>query len=280
VRLHRLAVRALEALHGAEPGPHLAELAFHALAASDFVDGLDYARRAGDRALGLLAYEETARLYGMALDALDLSEGENARRGELLLALGEAQGRAGNSESAKEAFLEAAALARRVGLSHLLARAAAGYGGRIVRARAGGETRLVELLEEGLAALGDEDPDLRARLLARLSGALRDEFSRRRRDAVSSEAVELARRIARPATLAYALAGRGAAIIGPDTLEECFAIGTELCALAAEIGETEQEVDGHYHMLIAHLQLGEPAEAIVELAAMSRVAEALRQPAQ
>jgi DNA-binding SARP family transcriptional activator len=281
VRLHRLAVRALESLHGTGPGPHLAELALHALAASDFESGGEYARRAGDRALGLLAYEEAARLYGMALDALDLSEGEDARRGELLLALGEAEGRAGNSESAKEAFLEAAALARRLGLSHLLARAAAGYGGRIVWARAGGDPRLVELLEEGLAALGDEDLDLRARLLARLAGGpLRDEISRGRRDALSAEAVAIARRLARPATLAYALAGRGAAIVAPDSVEERFAIGTELCDLAAEIGETEQAVDGHYHLLIAHLELAQSAEAIVELEAVSRIADALRQPAQ
>jgi len=31
-QLHRLAVEALEALHGDEPGPHLAELAYHAIA--------------------------------------------------------------------------------------------------------------------------------------------------------------------------------------------------------------------------------------------------------
>ena len=50
-------------------------------------------------------------------------------------------------------------------------------------ARAGGDERLVPLLEEGLAALADEDVELRARLLARLAGALRDEHSRDRRDA-------------------------------------------------------------------------------------------------
>lgn len=280
VRLHRLAVRALEDLHGSEPGPHLAELAFHALAASDFAKGLEYARRAGDRALGLLAYEEAARLYEMALDALDLSEGQEATRCDLLLALGEAEGRAGNSESAKAAFLAAAELARRIGLSHSLARAAAGYGGRIVWARPGQDHRLVPLLEEGLAALGEEDLDLRVRLLARLSGALRDDISRERRDAVSHEAVELARDLGRPATLAYALAGRGAAIIAPDTVEECFAIGTELCGLVPEIGETDDVVDGHYHRLIAYLQRGEPREAMVELQAMRRIASALRQPAQ
>jgi tetratricopeptide (TPR) repeat protein len=97
---------------------------------------------------------------------------------------------------------------------------------------------------------------------------------------VSHEAVELARRIRRPSTLAYALAGRGAAIIAPDTVDECFVIGTELCDLATEVGETEAVVDGHYHRLIAHLELGRLDEALLELEAMNQVAEALRQPAQ
>jgi hypothetical protein len=282
VRFHRLAVAALEALQGEEPGPHLAELASHALAASEFEKGLEYARRAGDRALGLLAYEEATRLYEMALEAAHLSKREDETiRCELLLSLGEAESRAGDSESARAAFVEASELARRLGLSHLLARAAAGYGGRIVWARAGEDSRLVPMLEEALAALGDEDLDLRARLLARLSGgALRDDPSRARRDALSRDAIEIARRLGRPATLAYALAGRGAAIIAPDTVEERFAIGTELCSLASEVGETEAVVDGHYHRLIAYLELGNREQAVVELEAMSRIAAELRQPAQ
>ena len=55
--------------------------------------------------------------------------------------------------AAKRAFLDAAACARRQGMSRELARAAAGYGGRIVWVRAGTDDRLVPLLEEGLAAL-------------------------------------------------------------------------------------------------------------------------------
>ena len=183
VRLHRLALEALEALYGEEPGAHLAELAHHAIAGSDFDSGLLYARRAADRALALLAYEEAARLYETALDALDLPRPPDERvRCELLLLLGEAEDRAGNSPAAKKAFLGAAEIAHGLGLARELARAAAGYGGRTVWARAGGDERLVPLLEEGLAALAEEDVELRARLLARLAGALRDEHSRDRRD--------------------------------------------------------------------------------------------------
>jgi DNA-binding SARP family transcriptional activator len=281
VRLHRRAVEALEPLYGDEPGQHLAELAQHSISGKDFEKALHYARRAGDRALALLAYEEAARLYQMALDALELLDPDDeTARCELLLSLGEAEIRAGNSSVAKERFLDAAGIARRVGLSLELARAAAGYGGRIVWARAEGDDRLVPLLEEGLAALADEDVELRARLLARLAGALRDEPSRERRDTLSSEAVELARHTGNPAGLAYALDGRAAAMHGPDTVAECLALGTELREVAARIGDRERVVAGHVLRIIAQLTVGDIREAKVDLAAASRIADELRQPAQ
>jgi tetratricopeptide (TPR) repeat protein len=281
VRLHGLAVEALEALYGEESGPHLAELAHHCIAGRDFAKGLRYAERAGDRALALLAYEEAARQYGMALEALDLSDSSDERtRCKLLLSLGEAQIRAGDSPAAKEALLHAAGIARTLGLSRELALAAAGYGGRIVWVRAGADDRLVPLLEEGLAALADEDVELRARLLARLAGALRDEPSRDRRDSLSSEAVELARRTGNPTALAYALDGRAASIAAPDTVAECLALATELRGVAEQSGDAEQVAAGHFHRIMAQLQVGDIRGAEVDLAAARRVADELRQPAQ
>jgi DNA-binding SARP family transcriptional activator len=281
VRLHRLAVEALEALYRDEPGHHLAELANHSIAGSEFDKGLRYARRAANRTLALLAYEEAARLYETALDALDLSApADESTRCELLLSLGEAEIRAGNSPAAKKAFLDAAEIARRLGLSRGLAQAAAGYGGRLLYGRAGDDDKLVPLLEDGLAALGDEDIELRTRLLARLAGALRDEHSRDRRDALSQEAVELARRTGNDIALAYALDGRAVAIIGPDTLAARLAIGTELQELGRRIGNMEQVVHGHIHRFVAQLDIGDIHAADQELEGASRVAEKLRQPAQ
>ena len=216
IRLHRSAIEALEALYGDEPGPHLAELAHHAIAGSEFGKAVDYARRAGDRALENLAYEEAARLYETALDALAFAEPDDeTTRCELLLSTGEAIARAGDTPAAREAFLEAAAIARRTELPRQLARAAAGYGGGHMWGRAGSDKVLVPLLEESLEALGDRDDVLRARLLARLAGAIRDEHSPDRRNALSKEALEVARRTGSPAALVWALDGRSAAIIAP-----------------------------------------------------------------
>jgi DNA-binding SARP family transcriptional activator len=280
VRLHRQVVDAFEALYGGEPGPHLAELAHHAIAGRDFDAGLRYAWRAADRALALLAYEESARLYAAALGAIELGATSDVRvRCELLLALGDAEARGGDTPAAKAAFSEAAAIAQRLGLAHELARAAMGYGGRILWGRGGDDPRLVPLLEAALAALAENDLELRARLLARLAGALRDEPSRRRRDEMSRQAIELARRTDDPAVLAYALDGRASATVAPDTIAERLAIAGELCEVAAGIGDRERVLEGHTHRHIALLQLGEVRRAKAELDAAVRIAHELGQPA-
>jgi DNA-binding SARP family transcriptional activator len=279
VRLHRLAAEALEDLYGEESGPHLAELAHHAIAGSEFEKGVACARRAGDRALTLLAFEEGARLYTTALEALELARpGDERSRCELLLALGEAQARAGNRPAAKEAFLSAAVIAEQLGMARELAQAAAGYGGGWMASRPGLDERVVPLLEQGLAAIGDSDIELQTRLLARLAGALRDEPSPDRRDRLSREAIELARRSGNPAALAAALDGRGPAILAPQRLAECLEIGTELLEVAVQIGDLDRTARGHFHRIIALVQLGDIPQAVLDLEAASRIAEALKEP--
>ena len=117
---------------------------------------IDYARRAGARAVALLAYEEAVRLYELALAALDAGGAATAaERCELLLALGDAQGRRGDDPGAKVDVPAGGGRWRGPrGLPELLARAAAGYGGRFLWTHGLTDERLVPLLEEGLAAVG------------------------------------------------------------------------------------------------------------------------------
>jgi DNA-binding SARP family transcriptional activator len=286
VRLHRLAVAALASLHGTgDQGAHLAELAHHAVAGSDFDTGLAYAHQAGDRALALLAYEDAARLYETALEVLDLARpSDDGLRCELLLSLGEAESRAGNTAKAKTAFLDGAAIARLRGLGREFARAAAGYGGRFMWARPGHDAELVPMLEEALATLPDEtdsveELELRARLLARLAGALRDEPTRDRRDALSHEAVEVARRSGSLAALACALDGRSAAIQGPDTVEECLALSSELRGIATRSGDLERLANAYDNRRSALVLTGELRLAARHLDAEDRTFRKLRQPA-
>jgi len=73
VRLHQRAGEVLEALYRQDLDPHLAELAHHFFEAApggEAGKAVSYARRAGQRAIALVAYEEAARLFRMALAAL------------------------------------------------------------------------------------------------------------------------------------------------------------------------------------------------------------------
>jgi len=267
IRLHRAALDVLE---------DDAELAHHATAGHDFERARTFARRAGDRALSLLAYEEAARLYNVALFARP----DAPTRCELLLARGEAESRAGRTPAAKETFVAAAEIARKLGLPKALAQAAVGYGGRIVWVRAADDTRLVPLLEEALAALPPDKRALRARVLGRLSGALRDEHDRARREALSAEAVDLARASGDPAVLGAALDAYGYAILGPDTLERCHRVACELHAAAEAAGDTERAIAAGMLALMALLPLGRIAETNRELAAATELAARLGQLAQ
>ena len=197
--LHRRLGETLEELHAHDLDPYLAELAHHFWQASgrgEAGKAVDYAGRAGDRAVRLLAFEEAARLYERALEVLERDRPDDvSRRCELLLTLGEARMRAGDSVRARDTLRGAAAAARQAGAPDQLARAAELYGGRFVWARAISDDELLPLLEEALAALGEGDSALKVRIMGRLSTARRSDPSRDRRDALSREAVEMARRI-------------------------------------------------------------------------------------
>ena len=281
LRLHRDVGEALEATYGRDPEPHLAELAEHFAAAAPVgtVDkAADYARRAGDRAASQLGYEEAIRLYEVALDLV----GVDAARCDLLLALGDALGRAGNTPASKRTFLEAADLAEQLGLPEALGRAALGYGGRYVWDVSRDDAHCMPLLERAIAALGERDTALRVRLLARLAGGpLRDaSIPPERKRAVSQEALDKARRIGDPGTLAYALAGYNAANHSPDHTHMQVKLATELIEAAAEAGDFERLSEGHEHRGAALIELGDLPGAKADIAAMGRVADLLRQPSQ
>src|SRR5439155_22819095 len=183
LRLHLRVAAALEELHAADPEPHLDELAYHffqAAAGGGAQKAVEYSTRAGDRALRLLAYEDSVAHYERALQALDLAPPDARRRCDLLLALGQAQDHAADSEGAKRTFERAAELARTLGSAELLALAALGYGGHwsLAFSAPRADQHLLDLLEEAHAALGDEESPLAARVTARL--ALKLCFSGRR----------------------------------------------------------------------------------------------------
>jgi DNA-binding SARP family transcriptional activator len=283
VALHRSAGEALEDLYARHREPHLTELAHHfALAApgGDAAKAIDYARQAGDHASQLLAHEEAARLYELALSSLAMDTAEETLECRLHLALGDALARGGDLARAKDAFLRAASIARSLGDAEALAAAALGYGGRIVWARAGTDHLVVHLLEEALEALGDAVSPLRARLLARLGGALRDERDPARREAIGELAISIARRTGDRSALAYALLGLCAAYQASPDHARRLDVAAELEREAQLVGDKEAQCDVYMAQSLVYYELGRLDIVREGTAAMTALAEELRQPSQ
>jgi class 3 adenylate cyclase len=137
--------------------------------AADSLRAIDYATRAGDRAVSQLAPDEAVSYYRQALELVDVAEAEPAEglQLRLLIALGEAQRQAGDPAH-RETLLSAAHLAADKGDAAALARAALANTRAIFSSTVGEvDDDRVASIEAALDAIGDDAPT-RARLLAAL----------------------------------------------------------------------------------------------------------------
>lgn len=182
----------------------------------------------------------------------------------------------------KRAFREAAELAQANELPDQLGRAAFGYGGLILWEVSRDDDQLISLIEQALAAIGEAESPLRVKLLARLaSGPLRDgSFPPELKRARSEEAVDIARRIGDPGTLALALQGYTQAHLSPDLYPDILPAAHECVAAALEAGDKALAVEGYEQLFLQLLGLGEVTAARANLNEMARLAQELRQPPQ
>ena len=281
VELHRGVAEGLDALYADDPEPHLAELAHHYLLAApggDLERAIDYTTRAGDRAMALLAFEEAVRHYRRALEALERRESADpVVRRDLLIELGAALRKAGDPVAAKEAFRDAAGLSRRLGDAEKQAQATLGFAGRYWTTGVVDES-VIAMLEDALAALGDEDTLLRAALLARLSTEIYYATPRRRAEELSAEAVEVTRRLGDDGALASVLDARLGATWGPDNLDERLELSDEVVDLAERGGDKETALRVRAFHISCLLEAGDVAAADAELQSARQRAEYLRQP--
>ncbi len=282
-RLHRKVGEALEELTHSAPGTRIDELAHHWLSATQVADGakaIGYTRQAGDHALANLAFEEAAAHYERALGVLEARDRDGEQlRCDLLLALANAQRRAGDVRY-RDTVATAVEVARTLGDGERLARAV------IANARPGGwvananivDDELIALYEEAGTALGEADSLLRARLLGQLAVELVYTPQRERREALSSQAVGIARRLGDPTGLAQVLILRLMAMSNPFTLAKRLELTAELVALAGEVGSSELAWHAAFHRTDALLESGDIDGAERVLAEVERLAGELRQP--
>lgn len=286
VKLHR---RIGEALDGA-PAP-AAVLAWHFRAAAPVggsAAALHHSARAGDRAMELRAWEEAAVHYGHALAAASGVAGEV--RADLLLSLGEAQRLAGETARARQAFLEAAGLARAGRDGATLARAALALGQ--VAAVWGADPELEELAGEARSLLGRTRAE-ETKVVAD-NGAHGAAFTDFASDALYDvlEAVDGRRPPAAPAvpdapkagaeparaerpspsSAAALLRARHVALAGPEHARDRLATAHDALALAEETGDEPLAAVARGWRLVDELELGLVEAAAADQAAHARIA--------
>jgi tetratricopeptide (TPR) repeat protein len=270
-RRHLAVARTLVELREAGwPAPD-AQLAVHFGAAGPggVAEAVTYSVRAAAQAAARLAYEDACahleRAVRVAPDRL-----------ELLLDLGDARYRAGRAEPAREAFHEAATLARDAGNGPALAQAALGT--HRLGARSGRHNPQTTALLEEAAKLSDVDGSTRALVLAALA---RDIHHNLRTDprpaALAADAVALARAADDPRVLGACLLARHDAAWRPGSAADRLPIATEIAELARRAGDAELYAQAIQLRAGALLELGDPA-AVSELTAYCRLAEELGYP--
>ena len=262
VRLHLRAAERLEREHAAALDAVMAELAHHhhrALALGDPERALDRALRAAEQAAQLGAWEQAAQHYEQAVAALGhVGSVDPARRLGVLLALGETCRLSGERRRRREVLSQATALARALGRTEDLARAAIAFSDLQDWGVRDDEAR--SAVSEALDAIGDSPGVARAQLLTRLA------YSEVRRahdvaQTIAREAVGLAREAADPEALQDALYVLHFALGGPDHTAERERLAEEIARVAPDSRSGDRALISVLDVASDHLMLGNAAAA-------------------
>lgn len=242
-RLHFRVAAAIEAAHRHDLAGQLSRLAFHygeAMAAQGADKALEFARRAGEHALELFAYEEAARHFRGALHALSMLERRTsldpAQRCELLILQGEAQTFAADYSSARNTLRTAADLVMATGSNTDLARVAIAFEDASWRPGLSGEES-ISLLRSAFERIGDADLLLSAQVLSALTRALTFTGAAEEAFAMYERAVDSARRAGDAGALAAALCSGLSARWRRERLDVRLAAAREAIEIGQRIGD-------------------------------------------
>jgi hypothetical protein len=232
------------------------------------------ARDAAQAALTQLGYEEAATL---AQRASAVAQRGTAIYCELELVRAEALIRIGRAEEGLALCQSIALIAADLPSAELIAKAALVYGTEFLVGAV--DNRMVELLRLALERLPTEPNALRARVIARLAGALSpplDETGAREVLGLTQDALAMARELGDKQTLLYAC-NMATQSINAMSFEERAALVLETVALARELDQRLilARVSGVLITLL--IEQGRRAEANVELRAFEDLMEELPQ---
>jgi tetratricopeptide (TPR) repeat protein len=282
VQLHLRIGEALDRRPRRGPGAPAALRAWHFRAASPVggsLPALRHSARAGDRAMELLAWEEAAVQYGHALAAATGVAREV--RADLLLVLGEAQRLAGEAARARQAFLEAAMLARSCADGPRMARAALALGQ--VSAVWGADAELEAVAAEARQLLGHAGPHVATPDSGPVAdfdfatGSLYDALDGHPQPADDGDA-PLPHVVRERGEAVALLRARHGALAGPEHVPERLAAATDMVTLAEEAGDEELAATGRGWRLVDALQLGHLDQVDADQRAHADLAHRLGRP--
>ena len=279
--LHERTGVAIEEICGGNVDERLGELAHHFLEAAprgDLAKAIDYAQRAGEQDMEQLAYEDAVDVYGRALEVLELmDEPDEELRCSLLLSLGGAEAKSARVADARDAFERGADSARRLDDADGLVGAAIGIAMMSDAGRL--DEKLLALLDESLEWIGPERTARRAALLSAKSAEMYwvdNDLTESTR--LVDEAIEIAREVDAPASLAAALQRKIFIPAGPNAPRERLRLADEILELGEATGNREAVLRAHAYRLWQFLELADMEAVDRELSLYARLADELRMP--
>lgn len=260
---HRRVAESLEALP-VDDAHRLPALVHHfaaAATAGGATKAADHAMAAAGQAFAQSAWEDAVAFLERGLEALAVDDSADLeRRCDLLLMVAETWIRFFDIRRARSAATEAVATAELLGDAERLATAVRWN----LTALAGPNPAAVAIAEETVTALGDDRPDLRAILLARLA------LLKTTGDEVSSEALELARQSGSPEALGVALRARSGTLAGTPRARERLAMAEELVS-AAPVEAWDGWRAGYQERAAARIVMGDRLGFEADAAACERM---------
>ena len=275
-RFHLTVAEHLEAVGG---DLHLPEIAHHRVAALPLGDtgrASEVAAAAAEQAMGQLAYEDAARLYGAALDAATVARTDAGTRARLLVEAARANHHADNIEAAMAHCEDGAALARQSGDAATLGLAALALDDVTFPEWM---VKVDSWSQHALRLLGAGDSPVRAQLLAQravkalMVNDIDDALAR------SREALDLAERLDDPMALYAGLRARQIARSGADGSHERLSLADRMIELGGRTDDPAAVMWGHLWRFDAYVQLGRIADAEAEVARLGPLIEPTNRPA-
>jgi hypothetical protein len=280
VELHAACGAALEKIHRHELDARSAELAHHFMQAApvlSWAKAREYSARAGERSMELLAFSDAVAHFSRALEALDAqTDADPLPRAELLWRLGEAQVRSGALKAGRESCQRSAALAKQHHAPKLVARAALTMGAELTAGQPNPE--LARVLEDALAALGDDEPGLKAQLRARAAAAQVPSIDMPRLCAMAKQAIAEARAVGDPRVLAQVLSTARSVFTPRDDLHDRIALDSELAGLARTLGARHLKLQAHERLVLDAAEQGDDAGVAAHLDACEQLGQELGSP--